>query len=128
MNKVIKPDRVLWRRGFTAIALLLAVLAAQLAVTGQAHAQYWYGYQLDRYGRSTDPNCYRGRDQVYVCGYSNRRRDYGYDRFGRSRDPNCYRGPNRVYVCGPVGGYRLDRFGRSTDPNCYRGPNRDYVC
>jgi len=97
-------------------SLTLGGLVAVAALIGGAIAAQ-AGYGCDRYGRSTDPNCYRGRSGVYVCGpcesrYRGRRwsdgddwrpRSYGYgcNRYGRSTDPNCYRGPNRVYVCGP---------------------------
>ena len=88
--------------GFVVVATLFSGVMA-------ADAQ---GYRCDRYGRSTDPDCYRGPRGVYVCGPCRhgggewRSRGYGYgcDRRGRSRDPNCYRGPHREYVCGPCYG------------------------
>lgn len=99
--------------------LLLATLIAVSTLAGSvlpAAAQgyyrraYPYPYGLDEYGRSTDPDCYRGPNQVYVCGGPPRRsyyeyerpryrRSYGIDQFGRSTDPNCYRGPYGAYVC-----------------------------
>ena len=87
------------------LATLIAVCTlAASALPGAAQGYYReaYPYGYDGGGRSTDPNCYRGPNQVYVCGgrrrgfdddrgYYGRRRSYGYDQYGRSTDPNCYR-------------------------------------
>jgi hypothetical protein len=100
------------------VRLLLATLVAVsalatsvLPVAAQGHYRRAYPYGYDEYGRSTDPNCYRGPNRVYVCGGS--RRGYGYD-----ESPRYRRGPS----------YGYDQYGRSTDPNCYRGPRGVYVC
>ncbi len=95
---------------------LLATLITAWAITMSimpAAAQMGYPYGYDRYGRSLDPDCYRGPNQVYVCGPpgATLRRDH-YER--------------RYYRRAP--GYGLDHYGRSTDPNCYRGPYGAYVC
>jgi hypothetical protein len=97
------------------VRLLLATLVALsalatsvLPVAAQGYYRRAYPYGYDESGRSTDPNCYRGPNQVYVCGgrrrgfdddrgYYGRRRSYGIDQYGRSTDPNCYRGGG--YVC-----------------------------
>lgn len=100
------------------LAVLTAVtvfLSSALPSSAQGYRRgYPYGY--DEYGRSTDPDCYRGPSQVYVCGgatprYGGRQGDYyesrryrgrptyGFDQYGRSTDPNCYRGPRGAYVC-----------------------------
>ena len=90
---------------------VLATSVLPVAAQGYYRRAYPYGY--DEYGRSTDPNCYRGPNRVYVCGGSRRsfdedlgyyerpryRPSYGLDQYGRSTDPNCYRGPHGVYVC-----------------------------
>jgi hypothetical protein len=96
-----------------AILIAASALAASiLPLTAQGY--YRRGYPLDEYGRSTDPNCYRGPNQIYVCGT---RRSYGYQ--GDHYEPRGYRrGPS----------YELDQYGRSTDPNCYRGRYGAYVC
>jgi hypothetical protein len=99
------------------LAILIAASALAASILPSAAQGYYrrgnpYGY--DEYGRSTDPNCYRGPNQVYVCGT---RRGYGYQ-------GDYYE--QRRYRRGPSYGY--DQYGRSTDPNCYRGPYGAYVC
>lgn len=95
--------------------LTFAAVTVLVLSTSPTLAQRYYGrgYGLDPYGRSLDPNCYRGRQQVYVCGGPRRgwrgnwrdsqrgyyRRGYGLDQYGRSTDPNCYRGRYGAYVC-----------------------------
>lgn len=97
------------------LAKLVAALALATSVLPAAAQGYYrraYPYGIDQFGRSTDPDCYRGPNQVYVCGgqrgfyddqgYYERphyRRRYGIDEYGRSTDPNCYRGPRGAYVC-----------------------------
>jgi hypothetical protein len=95
-----------------AILIAASALAASI-LPSAAQGYYRRGYPYDEYGRSTDPNCYRGPNQVYVCGtprgygqgeYYEQRRyrrgpSYGYDQYGRSTDPNCYRGRGGAYVC-----------------------------
>jgi hypothetical protein len=94
-----------------ATLIMVSTLATSvLPATAQGYyyrEAYPYGY--DEFGRSTDPNCYRGPNQVYVCG----RARGGYGGYER---PRYYRGPS----------YGYDQYGRSTDPNCYR--RGGYVC
>jgi hypothetical protein len=92
------------------LATLVAVSALATSVFPvDAQGYYRRGYGYDEYGRSADPNCYRGPNAVYVCGgrrhgyhdddrgYYGHRRSYGLDQYGRSTDPNCYR--RGGYVC-----------------------------
>lgn len=94
---------------FFAMLMAISTLATSVLPAEAQYYQRGYPYGYDEYGRSTDPNCYRGPNQVYVCGRP--RGGYGYER-------QYYRGPS----------YGYDEYGRSTDPNCYRGRRGVYVC
>ena len=53
------------------LAALVAVSAlamSVLSVDAQGYYRRAYPYGYDEYGRSTDPDCYRGPNRVYVCG------------------------------------------------------------